>query len=387
MKTPLSLLIVVALTVWTQAQGPGDAGAPAAAPRQLPLVQRESLVYEGSFGLRLPGDVNGTRWGFGGTALAFNLEAGTLYAVGHDQHQKAAEIQIPELRKPPAELLNATLVQHFFDPVDGKWNQIGPRGMAKVGGLLPWNDRLIVSVFHYYDASGRQRASHFVSGRDLSVSTDAEGPYKVGNLQTGYISGYMAVVPEVWRPLLGGPAFTGNCCIPIISRTSYGPALFAFNPADVGGGKTVPAAPLLYYPQEAPLAGWSATNPLFNGTTQIGGVVLPEGTRSVLFFGRHGTGTFCYGTKCFPGAGQGNHAAPYITQVWAYDAAQLADVKAGKRKPWEVKPYATWEMLLPIRPDNKTIKGVAYDPRTGRIFLSQAQGELPLVHVYKIQLP
>lgn len=34
----------------------------------------------------------------------------------------------------------------------------------------------------------------------------------------------------------------------------------------------------------------------YNGATRLAGVVMPAGTRSVLFFGTQGIGEFCYGT-------------------------------------------------------------------------------------------
>lgn len=348
------------------------------------VVQKESLVYQGSFALPSQ-EINGSRFGYGGTAMAFNRERGTLFLVGHDSHQKAAEITIPEIRRDLSALDRAQIVQPFFDPTDGKWAAIGTRDMAKVGGILPWGDKLIVSMFHYYDANGTQSRSHFVSGRDLSVSQDAQGPFRVGSLKTGYVSGYMGHIPEAWQAALGGPALTGNCCIPIISRTSYGPALFSFDPDDVGRKDQVPANPLLYYPSDRPLAAWNATSPYFNGTTEITGIVFPEGTQSVLFFGKHGLGAFCYGTTCFPGAGQGNHAPPYVTQVWAYNAADLAAVRAGSKQPWDLRPYAVWQLNFPSE-GSKKIEGVAYDPATQRIFISQLRGENPLVHVYDLQL-
>jgi hypothetical protein len=396
-KSCLLLLILFGSTIWGLGLGARDSGLGAqgtavpdrpAAPRpeQLPLVQSDSLVYKGSFAFS-HATVNGTRFGYGGTGLAFDRDRGTMFLVGHDWHQKAAEIAIPDLRDVRTQPLeNASLVQPFYDPTDGKFIAIAGLDMAKVGGILPWEGRLIVSVFHYYDAGGTQKASHFVSGRDLSIPGDAIGPVKVGNLLTGFTSGYMTVIPEAWRTALGGPALTGNCCIPIVSRTSYGPALFTFEPNDVGVKNPVPAKPLVYYPQDRPLAAWEATSPLFNGTSNIGGVVFPEGTRSVLFFGRHGTGKFCYGSTCFPGAGQGTHAPPYITQVWAYDANDLAAVKTGSKKPWDVRPYATWEMVFPGPNHAKYVKGATYDPKTGRIFLVQEGEEAPLVHVYNVQL-
>ena len=58
-----------------------------------------------------------------------------------------------------------------------------------------------------------------------------------------------------------GPALTGQCCLAIISRTSYGPAVSVFDPNDLGVKNPVPDIPLLYYPASHPLADWSATSP------------------------------------------------------------------------------------------------------------------------------
>jgi hypothetical protein len=357
----------------------------------LPRVEKEHLVYEGSF--RFPHMDSADRYAHGGTALAFNPDGGTFYMAGNGQRQTVVEFAMPALRKPGEELLNVTMVQKFADVTDGKWNRIDrSRVYAKVGGILPWEDKLIVAMYQYYDARGSQKRSHFVSGRDLGVVDDAQGPFAVGKLKTGYVSGYMTRVPKAWQAALGGPALTGNCCLSIISRTSYGPAISSFDPNDIGAKDPAPATPLLYYPADRPLAPFTGkANTLYNATTKITGVVFPEGTRSVLFFGQHGLGVACYSNPTNPNCtlsdgtfAAGYLAPPMVSQVWAYDANDLADVKAGKRKPWEVKPYATWAFEFPIEPRRKAVGGAAYDPATGRIFLSHAKGEHPLVHVYRV---
>lgn len=354
-------------------------------------VGPEDLIYEGSFAFPST-ESNGSRFGYGGGPIWFNDDSKTLFAGGHNQHQKLAEIAIPEVRDVrivgAGGLARASYVQGFFDATDGKYAVLGPLGGQgfKLGGVMTWADMLIIQGYIYYDALNTQTASAYVSSRDLSVTTDAAGPFKVGDLKVGYTSGYMAVTPEKWRAAFGGPALTGNCCLSIISRTSYGPDIFAFDPATVGKTVPAPAVPLLYYPPTNPLAAYDASNTsLFNGTTEMGGVVFPEGTDTVLFFGRHGIGQFCYGTSCFEGAGQGTHAPPYVSQVWAYQASELAEVKAGTRQPWSLQPRI-WEFQFPVNPGNVNIKGVAYDKANRRIFLTQAAGENPLVHVYRIAL-
>jgi hypothetical protein len=390
----------------------GHVGPPPGATglQDLPLIQETTFIYRGSFRVPLS-DTGEANLAYGGTALAFNPAHGSLYVVGHDWHQQVAEISIPEIHTGVlGELVTATLLQPLTDVTEGRLRGLNPGdpNAKKIGGLLPYRDKLYVSAYSYYDGAATQVLSHFVSGLDLSVTGDVAGPYQVGKLKAGYVSGYMALVPPAWQDKLGGPVLTGNCCLGIVSRTSFGPALFSFDPADLGVKKPVPATPLVYYPADSPLGNWDGTNPYFNGSTEVRGVVLPEGSRSVLFFGRHGLGAFCYGggtnnerlknTKMANGVNycydpddqyKGTHGYPYVHYVWAYDALDLAAAKKGQKRPWQIKPYATWKLNLPFRGWQTHLNGAAYDAATGRIFLSQAFGDTskPLIHVFTFNPP
>ena len=77
--------------------------------------------------------------------------------------------------------------------------------------------------------------------------------------------------------------------------------------------------------------------------------------------------------------------------MWAYDAHDLAAVHAGQMNPWDVKPYAVWSLTLPAPSSAHRLGGVAYDPATGRLFISQQfvdgdSGDYPVVHVYKVNV-
>jgi len=180
------------------------------------------------------------------------------------------------------------------------------------------------------------------------------------------------------------------------------------DPSYLGVIDPLPNIPLVHYPNAHKLAPWEGTNALFNGTTEVRGVVFPEGWRSVLFFGRHGTGPFCYGPGtsdpalagtpapggvdvwCYDptSASKGTHAYPYVYYVWAFDALHLADVRNGRKQPWEVRPYATWQLGLPAGITNPIhLGGATFDPATGRLFLSQmfGNGLLPLIHVFTLE--
>jgi hypothetical protein len=377
------------------------------AAAQSALVRSSDLAYRGAF--RLPAQVSDQKtFAYGGTALAYNPRRHSLFAVGHDWYQLTAEVTIPRAVRSSRlrDLHRSRFRQPFTDATGGNIDATGGDG-NKIGGQLVYRGRLYGSVYVYYDAAGAQVVSHWGRPSTSLTHGSANGLYRVGSVGTGFVSGFLAEVPRTWRRLLGGPALTGNCCIPIISRTSFGPAAFAFDPAKLRGGRAVP---LLYYPQKHPTIGaWDGSwNPskgvFFGGGTTIRGLVFPRGTRSVLFFGTQGVGPFCYGegtdrrelagtptpdgtTWCYDpdGSSKGTHAYPYVPEVWAYDARDLLAVRRGRKRPWQVKPYAAWRLRLPF--GSPQIGGATYDPRAGRIYVSQQYGDdsQPLIHVFKVR--
>jgi hypothetical protein len=373
-------------------------------------LHSSDLVYRGAF--RLPRQVSDRKtFAYGGTALAYNPARHSLFAVGHDWYQLSGEVTIPRSVRGAnlRDLHRARFLQPFVDATNGRIDGTGGTN-NKIGGQLVYRGRLYGSVYVYYDASGGQTVSHWARRSTNLTGSKASGLYRVGKLGAGFVSGFMAVVPRRWRSRLGGPALTGNCCIPIVSRTSFGPAALAFDPGRLGAASTVPARPLVYYPQEHPTIGaWDASwdpakGVLFNGATTIRGIVFPRGTRSVLFFGTQGVGEFCYGegtdrrdlagqptpdgtTWCYDpdDSSKGTHAYPYVAEVWAYDAADLLAVRKHRRRPWRVKPYATWQLSLPF--GSPRIGGAAYDPSRGLIYVSQQYGDgtAPLIHVFRVR--
>ncbi len=376
----------------------------ASSPTTEPLIQSSNLVYAGAF--RLPeGTTNQTSFQYAGDGLAYNPVDNSLFITGHTWYQETAEISIPNIVNSTNidALATATIIQPLTDALDGERNSVNPTdpNAKDIGGYLVYNGKLIISVFSYYDGNGTQSTSHFVRPLNLSTAGQLTGPFRVGTQYPGFVSGYMTLIPPEWQTLLGGPALTGNCCLNIISFQSSGPAVSVFDPSQLTGGATVAATPLVGYPYSNPLATWGTQNNLFNGSTQITGVVFPEGTRSVLFFGRQGTGPFCYGIgsptspppqgECYDPANssKGDHAYPYVYQVWAYDADDLLKVKQGLEPEYAVKPYAVWTLPLPFSnaSGQNTISGAAYNPSTNQIFITQDCVDTscgPVIDVLKI---
>jgi len=371
------------------------------------IFKPNDMQYLGAF--KVPGadaDRPAT-FSYGGTAIAYDPASNGLFMTGHNWYQLSAQISIPQLVNSSSvnDLNTAALLQPFADATDGKISDIDPdSGKGEgglIGGMLVYNGKLITTAYTYYDGSGNAVASHFVSSLDLSNSTDAQGPFKVGTVNPGAVGGYMAAVPQDMQSLLGGPAVTGQCCIAIVSRSSFGAALFAFDPNTLGVQNPAPATALVYYPQnQQPWIWGGAFDPstnLFNAVTTIKGVFIDDASQSVIFVGSQGLGTVCYkdppctdggGYGVVPGSGGG--PSDYVTGLWVYKASDLAKVKDGTLQPWQVRPSAWYQLDFPIS-GYPRIGGVAYDPATGRLFISQmgpdrgtGYGSSPVVHVYQL---
>lgn len=367
----------------------------------LPLVQLSDLEYLGSFALP-DGESYGTsnfKYGSHGVTPYNDPSTGkkTLFLEGHPQNRyQVAQVEIPSSFVKSTNwgsLPKAKVLQNFADVTDGKISTSGITSYdgGRVYGMLPYNGRLIVAVSEYYGST--QSASHGVSSLSLSDRSDFSGFYSFNaSAPPRALGGSMTTIPSEWQTLFGGPALTGNWAIPVIGSNSAGPALTVFNPDDVGAKNPIPGTTMLYYPIEHPLRPEASQNNYFNLATHYGGVAFPAGSRSLLFFGRHGTGPYCYGTsaECEPQYScetdnKGPHSPPYRFQVWAYDANHLLDVKNGQKQSWEPQPYGIWELAeITNGPCNNTW-GAGYDPPTGRMFIAIDSYEKPIISVYQIK--
>ncbi len=319
--------------------------------------------------------------------------------MSHVYDQQTAELNIPStlgqggLSAWPVATVRTPFVDalegHLLDSAAGQGDKT-----SMIGGQLVYNGQLYLTPYVYYGDTNAK--SHWRRSPSLTTGGTLQGPFAVGPLGPDFYTGYLGLIPSTWQAALGGPVLNGQCCLSIISRTSYGPSVSALDPAQLGSA-TVTASTLVAYPStHKTLGDWgtSGTNAYFNGTSQIKGVVFPVGTSSVLFFGRHGIGPYCYGepTACNDPEdnSKGDHAYPYAYYVWAYDAHDLAAVKAGTKQPWDLMPYAVWPLSLPASSRAHRLGGVAYDPATGRLFISQQyvdgdSGDYPVIHVFTLK--
>jgi hypothetical protein len=361
------------------------------APPDLPRVQQADLEYVGAF-LLPEGTYGSSRFGYGGAAPAYYKDGSgreTMFMEGHAWYKgNAAQILIPPIvnSRNLGDLHRATVLQPFDDITDG---ELGGRDGDGLGSLWVDDGELVVSSYVYYDADGGQERFIGRSGLDLSEPDDFRGFYPPAGVNPGRLGRYVTTIPAEWRTLFGGPALNGACCLSIIGRTNSGPGVSVFDFDDVGTRSPVPFTQVLGYPLEHPVrfgddvGDCAGQSDVFNCTTNIVGMAFPAHRRSVLFFGRQGIGPNCY--KC-NGCG-GYCAPPYVSQVWAYDANDLLAVKNGSREPWEVEPYALWRPDFELNAGSVDFAGGTFDPATSRVFLVEANGEDPIVHVLRIRPP
>lgn len=381
----------------------------------LPLIQPGHLEYLGAFALP-SGTYGESRFGYSGRGVTPyhdpNEGQQTLFMEGHAWDPgTVAQVAIPdEISKSTnyGDLPVATVMQNFFDIGDGKWASTGQTAYQAVFGMLPYNNRLVVGATSWYDGSCSQTASHGVSGFDLSLTDDLQGFYRIEAVaNTRSLGGYMTLIPADWQQHFGGPVLTGNAALSIISCISSGPAATVFDPDHLGTQDTINGTTVVYYPLPNYLVSGGVTDEnTFTFGSSVKGIAFPEGSRSVLFFGVQSLADgYCYGpgtddpslhkeptpggTWCYDlcNHSKGGHGFPYAHYVWAYDANDLLQVKAGTLQPYEVQPYKTWRLFDMNVGDCPSMRSAGYDPITRRLYITQGYGEQPKVDVYQIRDP
>lgn len=370
------------------------------------LIYSSDLTYLGAF--KLPTGTYGTSsFAYSSGDMTYNPTNNSLFISGHVYDQgHVAEVNIPTPVNSTnlGSLPEATVRQNFADISEGHLEQIGAGGSSctgtsiAFGGMMVYGNKLVGTSFMPYDGGGCSVLSHFYSSKTVASTGDFRGMYQLSGMPgASFVDKAMTPVPAGWQSSLGGPALTGATGMSIVSRASWGPDAFSFDPDKLGVTDPLPATPLLYYNETHKMYGtvaWNQTNPYWNGTTRIEGMHFIQNSRTLLFSGIHGTGTYCYGDvpPCVDPVSnsKGDHSTKYDFQFWAYNVDDLVSVKNGTKQPWEPLPYAVWNVTLPFGGVKSIFEvgGSAYDPATQRLYLMQAHGnsDWPVIHVYQVNV-
>jgi hypothetical protein len=392
------------------------------------LVYPSNLIYRGSYRHPNPSGVNGLNYGGSGLAWypAGDGGNGSFFMYGEPGQGN----RVGEFRPVPVSSLTGTLTQTNYNALpectllngmiaaDEGWREtaLGGEGYSALG-MVVHNGRLIQSAVTGY-SNTNPLGSH--ASRPLNLATTGDVKWaRVWDTSRGFsnargFAGYMSPIPAAWQTALGGKVITGCSGISIVSNSTDGPGALAFDPDLITGiGTTIQGNALIGY-QNGQLESSDVRNvwnSVWNFICTPRGVVIPNGTRSCLFFGRGSNGLYSYGpnytrgngddsqydnTSAFPVISRiydpvltstGEHAYPYTYRIWAYDLNDMAAVKAGTLAPGAIRPYGVWNFTLPIDTGSAEIMGACYDPARKLISIAQQGsgrfGEFSF-HVYEV---
>ena len=321
-------------------------------------------------------------------ALAYDPNDNSLFISGFMLEGRVGKISIPtpSLSTNKASLPRSTLLQAMNNCFPRLQSQ--PFSDPRIGGLLVHGTKLYGAVYSDYENRAQFAQSHFSYAGRLTngnvTGLSAVGPFSQAGNRLDIVGGYMAAIPASQQADFGGPCLTGQAALNIISGTSLGPAVSVFDPATLGQSPYAPATPLLYYPMDHPLDSWSASNTiLFNGTTQIKGVVMQD-NGDVLFWGSQGTGAWSY-KGAYDVRGWDTQADPYRYQFWHYSKADLLAVKNGSKLAWEPRP-TIYDVTLNFQNGAALAGGLAYDAVNRKVYVAavSTDGAMPMIHVFQV---
>ena len=381
-------------------------------------VLPEDLVYVGAF--RVPDVETGSfikSWNYGGHSMAYYPQGnpdgpddgypGSIFAVGHAWEHQISEIDIPvpiisEIKNLD-DLNTAKTLQSFIDIMDVSDLEIPRTGLACLPPQGAQTTPKLYFCWGYHMQDGPPDLTHGWCEPNLSDSRIQKGWYLAGlpsHIQNMSTNDYMCEIPSRWADahtpgmrLATGRFRDGGW-------SGQGPALFAIGPWNQGNPPP-PGIPL----QNVPLILYSSTYIYgsdnhamddYHHSDEWSGVSwITTGTKSaVVFVGTKGYGDCWYGNPdgpCMDCENRGWWSDEFRGQIIFYDTSELADVANGIMQPWKPQPYASIDIdryLFSIRSNQQKyhVNASCFDPLHGflYVFEHRADGDKPLVHVWKI---
>lgn len=374
--------------------------AEAAPPRR--LLRRSDIRFLGA--ARFPTEVAGddASWGFG---LAHRRVGGELRLISAAARETVYEVRVPGWAAGPP-YPAAEVVRVWGDVTQGRKRLDPPAGRnAGLMGLY-WDQPTRRLLWSYGDAYNTHSAHDPSLGAsrldDGDGSVEALGAWRLGNRSCKTTMGGVLAVPRWFadrhcggRRLAAG--FGGYFSIATIGPVSMGPALTAFSPEDLGripDGGTLPVDDLVGYPFNATAYtqpdrcrrdadyrteydGWNPREGTGYWTwsdylAQAGAWIETPAVQGVLFCPTLGNGRVWYEASTLH-AERASHA-------WlVYGPADLAQVAAGRRRPWEIQPRRILSVRYPgldyplagwADGPSHHVVGVTFDPVRHRLYVA-----------------
>lgn len=284
-------------------------------------LTKSDFKYLGAF--RVPHGVHG-EGGFGNNPfvnaqfqpLTYNPVNNSIYlgktSPRRDLPKGLGEISIPDIVNPlevgldVTKLKSATVIQNIQDISNGEFDRLRRGGelpelvaRGQLGGFYVYQGVLYGTAWSYYDASGANGyRSHWTANVNWSRGTGFSGLHAVGESPNGsvanggFVGGAMAEIPNEYKDELGFPMLTGRSGGPIISRSSYGPTFWGFDPSTFNYDTPARAQMFIGYDSNHQTLGKYNDTPslYFTMGTGVGAIIWPEGSDSIFAFGSHGFG-------------------------------------------------------------------------------------------------
>ncbi|GEM_PF-1659555 len=398
----IGTIATVADTLWQIA---GEQIRPPNSDDKLPLISMDAFEYLGGFRVSAQkfGDLENGKMDFSHGIFTYNPQNHSIIAIGHPHSSHIAELPVPNLIN-SANVSDfeqvTTALQDFAAFYETDRVDTGIGGYFRPTGLGLVDGKLIVNYINWYDASGTETDTTVVfdDPSDLAGSS-IQGPFQVAG--AAHAAGWISPIPQYWQQSLGGSHIFGNQSgASIISRLSVGPAAFVISPSEqllqntTGAIDTValldfPLSDMLYdkslYDENTPtdeiLYNNDGNNDLWTVVSGAGyGFIVPN-TRTYVTVGKSGGHESGLGYKITQTDGHlCGGPCPYDPNdvyhyYWLWDLDDLLKVKAGEMERFEVRPYDYGELVLPVDVGNATLRGGAFDPDSGRLYLSIPGGD------------
>lgn len=368
------------------------------------LISFSQLKRLGAF--RVPNDDSNYARG----VIEINPVNHSFYLVGHEHRNHVAEFGLPATLSSSVNLNTLSTAiqtqdyQNIMQHASGGNSEL----IEKIGGLKlitdsSGNQKLIGAGYEYYDTSG-QTYTHFVVDDPDDLASSNVGGYFPIEGPARKQSGYMVTLPPKWRQIFGKTHIAGQSSgLPIIGGLSVGPAAYAVNLSEIGNQANPDTITLLEYDLSqtlnpggsGDLANASRNNDIWTHLSRAVGAFVYGDTLGFLgHSGGHNEGIGYKTSIVNPCTGTGGYGAnncDYDYHYWFYDLNELEQVMDGNQNAHDIQPYEHGPFFLPFGDGRNGTGGIATDPSTGRIYLTQLSADreasysnLPLIQVFEI---
>ena len=356
-----------------------------------------------------------SRLGYANGTFTVNPQNGSIFIVGHAQHQAIAEYKLNGFS-------NSTNIKDlpFAEPSLQPYSKIlnrstggNPEKIDTITGLGLIDGVLVVNAAKFYDAGGTNQDTTLIINSPSNLEeSEVKGFFELEGAT--HASGWMTPIPTALVDEFGSDYIFGFASnLPINSRNTIGPSAFLVDSRTViardASTDTIDTIPVLDYSLNHPLhedpynetgknALWTELSKAFVG------FIVP-GTETYAVFGYSAGHEFGIGYKIQQDTGNvcggpcTKIASDRYNYYWLWDVNDLLAVKRGQLQPHEALPYDYGKLNLPFQSSGTdrgpfVVTGADYDHQNNDLYLLlgeadklQSQYEsLPILLKYSINL-